>query len=128
MILSILDFFTYNFFLDLCTFYVSQKMNVLPQFFYGMVVIGSLSMVGDGGGCEGCWGRWEGVGRVLGGRWEGVGRALGGRWEGVGRASCEGRPGSLIYRQIKSLHCSGYLLVIYILPSLVFNNLAGSHM
>ena len=26
-------------------------MNLLPQFFYGMVVIGSLSMVGDGGGC-----------------------------------------------------------------------------
>ena len=75
-------------------------MNVLPQFFYGMVVIGSLSMVGDGGGCEGCW--------------EGVGRALGGRWEGVGLASGEGRPGSLIYRQIKSLHCSGYLLVEYI--------------
>ena len=74
-------------------------MNVLPQFFYGMVVIGSLSMVGDGGGCKGCW--------------EGVGRALGGRWEGVGLASGEGRPGSLIYRQIKSLHCSGYLLVIY---------------
>ena len=56
-------------------------------------------------------GRWEGVGRALGGRWEGVGRALGGRWEGVGLASVEGRPGSLIYRQIKSLHCSGYLLV-----------------
>ena len=34
-----------------------------------MVVIGSLSMVGDGGGCGG-------VGRVLGGRWEGVGRTL----------------------------------------------------
>ena len=33
-------------------------MNVLPQFFYGMVVIGSLSMVGDGGG-------WGGVGRAL---------------------------------------------------------------
>ena len=53
-------------------------MNVLPQFFYGMVVIGSLSMVGDGGGCGG-------VGRALhdralGGCWEGVGRALGGRW------------------------------------------------
>ena len=58
-------------------------MNLLPQFFYGMVVIGSLSMVGDGGGCGG---RWEGVGRALGGRWEGVGRELGGRWEGVGRA------------------------------------------
>ena len=27
--------------------------NELPQFFYGMVVIGSLSMVGDGGGCGG---------------------------------------------------------------------------
>ena len=67
-------------------------MNVLPQFFYGMVVIGSLSMVGDGGGCGGVgWalydralgGRWEGVGRALGGRWEGVGRALGGRWRVV---------------------------------------------
>ena len=33
-----------------------------------MVVIGSLSMVGDGGGCG------EGVGRALGGCWEGVGR------------------------------------------------------
>ena len=61
-------------------------------------------------------GRWEGVGRALGGRWEGVGRALGGHWEGVGLASGEGWPGSLIYRQIyrqiKSLHCSGYLLVL----------------
>ena len=38
-------------------------MNVLPQFFYGMVVIGSLSMESDGAG----------VGRALGGRWEGVG-------------------------------------------------------
>ena len=75
-------------------------MNVLPQFFYGMVVIGSLSMEGDGGGC------WEGVGRALGGRWaggcwEGV---KGGCWEGVGRALASGegwaRPGSLIYRQI----------------------------
>ena len=28
-------------------------MNLLPQFFYGMVVIDSLSMVGDGGGWEG---------------------------------------------------------------------------
>ena len=85
-------------------------MNVLPQFFYGMVVIGSLSMVGDGGGCGGdgraLGGRWEGVGKALGGRWEGVGRALGGRWRVV-RVG----PGSLIYRQIKSLHCSGYLLV-----------------
>ena len=61
MILSILDFFHLKFFLDLekvqnfCTFYVVQKMNVLPQLFYGMVVIGSLSMVGDGGKCEGRW-------------------------------------------------------------------------
>ena len=38
-------------------------MNVLPQFFYVMVVIGSLSMEGDGGG----------VGRALRGHWEGVG-------------------------------------------------------
>ena len=49
---------------------------------------------------------WEGVGRALGGRWEGVGRVLGGRWQVV-----RGGPGSLIYRQIISLHCSGYLLV-----------------
>ena len=47
---------------------------------------------------------------MLGGRWG----ALGGRWEGVGLASGEGRPGSLVYRQIKSLHCSGYLLVVHI--------------
>ena len=45
------------------------KMNLLPKFFYGMVVIGSLSMVGDGDGCEG---RWEGVGRALAGG-EGLG-------------------------------------------------------
>ena len=63
-------------FQNLCTFYVSQKMNLLPQVFYGMVVIDSLSMVGDGGGCGGV---------ALGGHWEGIGRALGGRWEGVGR-------------------------------------------
>ena len=44
---------------------------------------------------------WEGVGRVLGRRWEGVG---GSRVVRVGS-------GSLIYRQIKWLHCSGYLLV-----------------
>ena len=52
--------------------------------------------------------RWDGVGMALGGRWEGVGRALGGRWRVVRVGS-----GSLIYRQIKSLHvqCSGYLLV-----------------
>ena len=66
----------------------------------------------------GIGGRWEGVGRASGGRREGVGRALGGRWEGVGRALggrwrvVKVRPGSLIYRQIKSLHCSGYLLVV----------------
>ena len=55
-------------------------MNSLPQFFYGMVVIGSLSMVGDGGGCGGValGGRWEGFWRVLGGFWEGVGTALAG--------------------------------------------------
>ena len=40
----------------------------------------------------------------------GVGRALGGRWRVV-----RVRPGSLIYRQIKSLHCSGYLLVPHII-------------
>ena len=49
----------------------------------------------------------RGVGRAFGGRWEGVGRALRGRVVRVG-------PGSLIYRQIKSLHCSGYLLVYII--------------
>ena len=78
-------------------------MNLVPQFFYRMVVIGLLSIVGDGGGCGGV--ALGGVGRALGGRWEGVGRALAGG-EGVGF-------GSLIYRQIKSLHvpCSGYLLV-----------------
>ena len=78
MILSILDFFHLNFFLDfkkdqnLYTFYVFQRMDLMPQFFYAMVVIGSLSMVGDGGGRGG-------VGRALAGRWQGVGRALGGR-------------------------------------------------
>ena len=70
-------------------------MNVLPQFFYGMVVIGSLSMEGDGGGCGG-------VGRALGGRWECVGRAFGGRWRVV-RVG----PGSLIYRQIMKLRRRG---------------------
>ena len=60
-------------------------MNVLPHFFYEMVVIGSLSMEGDGGGCGGC-------------SWEGVGRASGGRWRVV-RVG----PGSLIYRQITEL-------------------------
>ena len=52
-------------------------MNVLPQFFYWMVVIGSLSMEGDGAGVGG-------VERALEGSWKGVGRALGGHWEGVG--------------------------------------------
>ena len=93
--------FHLKFFLDLekcqnlCTFYVSQKMNLLPQVFYGMVVIGSVGMVGDGGGCGGValGGRWEGVGRVLGGHWEGVGRVLGGRLLVVRVGS-----GSLIYR------------------------------
>ena len=61
---------------------VSKKMNLLPQLFYRMVVIGLLSMVGDGGGCGVVV--LGGVGMALGGRWEGVGRALGGRWEGVG--------------------------------------------
>ena len=78
---------------NLCTFYVSEKLNLLPQFFYRMVVIGLLSIVGDGGGCEGV---------ALGG----FGRALEGCWRVVRVGS-----GSLIYRQIKSLHCSGYLLV-----------------
>ena len=40
-------------------------MNLLPQFFYGMDVLSSLSMVGDGGG-------FGGVGMGLGGCWEGV--------------------------------------------------------
>ena len=41
-------------------------MNILPQFFYGMVVIGSLSMVGDAvtgvgvGGVERAFGGGEG--------------------------------------------------------------------
>ena len=39
------------------------------------------------------------------------GVALGGFWEGVGRALVRVGSGSLIYRQIKWLHCSGYLLV-----------------
>ena len=45
----------------------------MPQFFYGMVVIGLLSMVGD----------VVDVGRALGGCWKGFRRALGRRWEGV---------------------------------------------
>ena len=61
-------------------------------------------MVGDGGGCGVVV--LGGVGMALGWRWEGVGRALARRVVRVGS-------GSLIYRQIKSLHvqCSGYLLV-----------------
>ena len=61
-------------------------MNVLPQFFYGMVVIGSLSMEGDGGGCGGvgrALGGCGGVERALEGRWEGDRRALGGCWRVV---------------------------------------------
>ena len=51
-----------------------------------MVVIGSLSMVGDGAGVGVLGGHWEGVGRTLGGRCEGIGMALGGCRDGVGRA------------------------------------------
>ena len=61
---------------NLYTFYVFQKMNLLyycPNSFYAMVVIGSLSMVGDGGGRGG-------VRRALAGRWEDVRRALAGGW------------------------------------------------
>ena len=62
-----------------------------------MFVIGLLSMVGDGGGHRG------------------VVRALGGCWRMVRVGA-----GSLIYRQIKWLHCSGYLLVVYkFLPTVV---------
>ena len=46
-------------------------MNLLPQFFNAMVVIGSLSMVGDRDGRGG-------VRRALAGRWQGVRRALAG--------------------------------------------------
>ena len=75
-------------------------MNLLPQFFYGMVVIGSLSMVSDGAGVRG------------------VGRALGGRWEGVGLASGEGR--AAWESDLYPLHCSGYLLVFHNLCSQVY--------
>ena len=51
------------------------------------------------------WGCWGGVG----GRWRGVG--------GVVRVGA----GSLIYRQIKSLHCSGYLLVYIYYQRLIYN-------
>ena len=73
-------FFTLNLFLELkkfqnlCTFYVFQKMNLLPKIFYGMVVIGSLSMVGDGGGCVGIALEGRCFGKALGG---------GGRWRAV---------------------------------------------
>ena len=73
MVLSIFNFFwTWKNFLKFINFEIFQKM---PQFFYGMVVIGLLCMVGDGL----MWGRrWEGValgdvGRVLGGCLKGVG-------------------------------------------------------
>ena len=76
MILSIFDFFAYIFFWtgisEFMHIYVFQKMYSLPQFFYGMVGIALLSMVGDCGGC------WEGVGWALGRRWGG-----GGRWRVV---------------------------------------------
>ena len=52
-------------------------MNLLPQFFNAMVVIGSLSMVGDRDGRGGVR-RATGVGRALAGRWQGVRRALAG--------------------------------------------------
>ena len=55
-------------------------MKLLPQFFYGMVVLSSLSMVGDRGG-------FGGVGMGLGGR--ALEGALGRRWlleGGIGRA------------------------------------------
>ena len=84
-------------------------MNLLPQFFYGMDVLSSLSMVGDGGG-------FGGVGMGLGGgHWDGVGRWRG-HWKGLGRhwRVVRVEAGSLIYRQIKS-HCSGY---VYLLVSI----------
>ena len=43
---------------------------------------------------------------VSGGHCEDIWRALGGLWRVVRVGA-----GGLIYRQIKSLHCSGYLLV-----------------
>ena len=46
---------------------------------------------------------------VSGGRCEDIGRALGGLWRVVRVGA-----GGLIYRQIKSLHCSGFLLVFII--------------
>ena len=57
-------------------------MKLLPQFFYGMVVLSSLSMVGDGGG-------FGGVGRALEGHWDGVGRWRG-ALEGLGKALAGG--------------------------------------
>ena len=56
--------------IEFINFDIFQKMH---QFFYGMVVIGLLCVVGDG---RMRGGRWEGV--ALGGCWEGVGRVLGG--------------------------------------------------
>ena len=44
------------------------------------------------------------------GRWEDVKRVLGGRWRVVRVGA-----GSLIYRQIKTLQCSVYLLVLMII-------------
>ena len=84
-------------------------MNLLPQFFYGMVVLSSLSMVGERGGC---WGCWEGVGGGIGMAWV-VG---GGHLKGLVRhwRVVRVEAGSLIYRQIKS-HCSGY---VYLLVSI----------
>ena len=46
-----------------------ENESIASSLLYGMVVIGSLSMVGDGGGCGGV---------ALGGRWEGFGRAFAG--------------------------------------------------
>ena len=91
-------------------------MNLLPQFFYGMVVLSSLSMVGDRGGFGGVG---MGLG-ALGGHWRGhwdVALVVGGgHWKGLGRhwRVVRVEAGSLIYRQIKS-HCSEY---VYLLVSI----------
>ena len=78
MILSIFDFSPKIFsglkksseFMHFLCFQENEPIYILlPQVFYGMVVIGSLSMVGDGGGCGGV---------ALGGCWKGVGRAFAG--------------------------------------------------
>ena len=65
MILSIFNFFTvpYNFFLEKknsCKFYIFQKMNLLPQFFLEMVVIGLLGGVGGRAGVVGHGRAWSG--------------------------------------------------------------------